>query len=300
MLGGVITDSELRNSSYSWQLAYMEGLGEHFDASLSYLNEGHIPLHHRDGIAVQLWARTDLLDRRLALLAGIGPYFYCDTTKASANSSFSDDHGLGAMLSLAANWYTNSPLFFQLRTNWVKASNGNDTLSAIGGIGYQLDSPSTTRPPTKIIPYQEKTTLNEITLLAGESILNSFGSENSLAASVEFRRSLWRYVDWTVAWLYEGDNQLIRRNGLASQFWLVNEFFGDRLSIGVGGGAYFAFQRRRHLREDEDDSSLSGIVTLTGSYRFHPHWAMRISWNRIVTNYNEDSDVILGGIGYLF
>ena len=43
-----------------------------------------------------------------------------------------------------------------------------------------------------------------------------------------------------------------------------------------------------------------GIVTLTTSYRFHPHWGVRASWNRIVTNYNRDTDVILGGIGYRF
>jgi len=46
--------------------------------------------------------------------------------------------------------------------------------------------------------------------------------------------------------------------------------------------------------------NLAGIVTLTGSYRIHRHWDVRTSWNRIVTDYNRDTDIILGGVGYRF
>jgi hypothetical protein len=50
----------------------------------------------------------------------------------------------------------------------------------------------------------------------------------------------------------------------------------------------------------EEDERLSGIVTLTASYRFDPHWFARLSWNRIVTGYDRDTDVILLGGGYRF
>ena len=46
--------------------------------------------------------------------------------------------------------------------------------------------------------------------------------------------------------------------------------------------------------------TVSGIVTLTASYRFHPHWDLRTSWYRIVTSYDRDTDVLLGGVGYRF
>jgi len=39
---------------------------------------------------------------------------------------------------------------------------------------------------------------------------------------------------------------------------------------------------------------------MTASYRFMPRWTVRLSWNRVVTNYNSDSDIVLVGIGYLF
>ena len=60
--------------TYAWQIDYMERIGNRFGWSLSYLNEGHLPDHHRDGPAFQLWARTDVFQRRLSLAAGTGAY----------------------------------------------------------------------------------------------------------------------------------------------------------------------------------------------------------------------------------
>jgi hypothetical protein len=80
LLGGEVKNADSRDSSYSWQLEYREAVGDHFAASFSYLNEGHVPNHHRDGHAIQLWGRTDFFNRSLSLAAGVGPYFYFDTT----------------------------------------------------------------------------------------------------------------------------------------------------------------------------------------------------------------------------
>ncbi|HEY6871707.1 MAG TPA: hypothetical protein VI298_03150 [Geobacteraceae bacterium] len=301
VLGGAIEDPDTHNKSYSWQLEYLQGLGEHVAATLSYLNEGHLPNHHRDGNSVQLWGRTNLLDRRLSLAAGIGPYYYFDTTGTMVNGSFEDDHGLAGMVSVAATWYTESRWLFQLRTNWVGIGKASETLTAVAGIGYQLDRPPAAGPIPKALPQREKTTGNELTLFLGQTIANSFDSQHSAAASIEYRRGLWRYIDGTVAWLYEGDNRLIRRNGVTTQLWLVREFLDDRLALGAGGGLYFVVDRYRDILDGTGSGRfLSGIITLTGSYRLHPHWDTRISWNRIVTNYDMDTDVILGGIGYRF
>ena len=107
-------------------------------------------------------------------------------------------------------------------------------------------------------------------------------------------------MDWTVAWLYEGDNRLFRRDGLTTQLWAVRDFLDDRVALGIGG-AYIVLDHYSNQPETSGaNRSLSGVVTLSGSYRFHPHWHMRTSWNRIVTDYNRDTDVILGGIGYRF
>lgn len=299
VLGGMVEHRETHDHSYSWQLEYRQGVGEHFAATLSYLNEGHLPEHHRDGNSVQLWARTNLFDRRLSLAAGAGPYYYFDTAKLTNEGLYTNDHGWGGLFSVAATWYTESRWLLHARANWVALDRHFDTLSAVAGLGYQLDAPSAPGPIPKVPPQVEKTTANEITVFLGRTIVNSFASEHSEAASIEYRRGLLRYLDWTVAWLYEGDSRLIRRNGLTTQLWAVRDFLDDRLAIGVGGGAYFVVDRQPSPQQSSDEV-LSGILTLTGSYRFHPHWDMRTSWNRIVTNYNRDTDVILGGIGYRF
>jgi hypothetical protein len=41
--------------SYAWALDYTEGFGRYLAGSITWLNEGHIPDHHRDGPTVQLW-----------------------------------------------------------------------------------------------------------------------------------------------------------------------------------------------------------------------------------------------------
>jgi hypothetical protein len=81
-----------------------------------------------------------------------------------------------------------------------------------------------------------------------------------------------------------------------TQIWAAHSFFDERLSLGIGGGPYFAVDRY-HPGGDE---TVLGLFGMTASYRFMPRWTVRVSWNRVVTNYNSDSDVILAGIGYLF
>ena len=289
------------DNSYSWQIEYLHGLGEHGAATLSYLNEGHVPDHHRDGIALQFWRRANLYDRRLSLAVGAGPYFYFDTTGTMADGTFRDRHDWKGMASMSATWYLENRLVLEFRTNWVVLGGNYDSLSALAGIGYQLDSPPSPGPLDNAPKRSNKTTGNELTLFLGQTIVNSFDSESSIATSIEYRHGLFRHLDWTVAWLYEGNNRLRRRNGLTTEFWGVREFLDDRLAIGFGAGAYCALDHYGDLLQGVvKNRTLSGIVSLTGSYRINPDWDLRVTWNRVVTNYSSDTDVILGGVGYRF
>ncbi len=75
----------------------------------------------------------------------------------------------------------------------------------------------------------------------------------------------------------------------------------DRLVLGIGFGPYLAIDRyRTPLPGEARDSKFSWIFTATAAYRFSPRWDARLSWNRINTNYNRDTDVILLGAGYRF
>ncbi|MGN5476972.1 hypothetical protein ACTMU2_08535 [Cupriavidus basilensis] len=41
-------------------------------------------------------------------------------------------------------------------------------------------------------------------------------------------------------------------------------------------------------------------VTLSASYRLSGHWLGRLSWNRVMTGYDRDADLLLAGVGYRF
>ena len=106
VLGGYGVTNHPVQSTGAWQVRYMEGLGEHFAYSLSYVNQGHFIAHHRDGTAANLWLRTSTMNRQLSLGVGAGPIFYYDTVRPGNGTPASDVHGWGTMVNLLASWYT--------------------------------------------------------------------------------------------------------------------------------------------------------------------------------------------------
>ena len=223
-LGGDLKNAQTSDHTYSWELKYSQALGENFTCSFSYLNEGHLPNNHRDGLTPQLWAREQALDNHLSVAVGFGPYIYFDTM-ASGAGDYSNSHGYGAIVSGSVTWYTQNRWLGLIQVNWIKARSSVDTVSGLVGIGYQLDAPPSKESPVMTQSSQTGPFKNEISGLIGMTIQNSYDSEEATAYSVEYRRRLWRYLDWTVAWIYEGDDQLSRRNGLATQLWAVRSFF---------------------------------------------------------------------------
>ena len=295
-LGGVGVTNRPLQTAGAWQVRYMEGLGEHFAYSLSYVNQGHFISHHRDGTAANLWVRTNAYNRQLSLALGAGPMFYYDTVRPPGAPA-EDVHGWATSVNVLASWYAKNRVIYQLQGSWVRAGNSFDTLSLLAGIGYQLDAPPSPGPSLGPPPLTERTTHNELTLLGGQTVVNIPGNGNSMAGSIEYRRGLWRFVEWTVGTLYEGRSDLIDRYGVTSQLWLARPFFDDLLALGVGLGFYLAEDRRR---EDRSGLFFSEIVSITASYRLTERWHLRGTWDRIVTNYDRDSDIFLGGIGYRF
>jgi len=294
---GYVTESNPSHRANGWELSYVEGLSEHLALRLGYLNQGHFPLHHRDSHSASLWLRTNTFNRHLSLSAGVGALYYYDTTNLSGGSLNTDVHGFGLLTSVAATWYTKSRILFQVSANWINADTF-DTVSAFVGIGYQLDPPSSTGPLAEAPTQTERTTENEVTVFGGETIVNISGPGHSGSAAIEYRRGIWKCLEWTVGGLYEGNNSLINRYGLTTQIWLARPFLHDRVALGIGGGAYFNNDRRRI--NQENDIFISKLATISASYRMSPHFHVRFSWDRVITNYNRDSDVFLGGIGYRF
>ena len=236
------------------------------------------------------------------LLRGITAFFarYFDTM-ASGAGDYSNSHGYGAIVSGSVTWYTQNRWLGLIQVNWIKARSSVDTVSGLVGIGYQLDAPPSKESPVMTQSSQTGPFKNEISGLIGMTIQNSYDSEEATAYSVEYRRRLWRYLDWTVAWIYEGDDQLSRRNGLATQLWAVRSFFDDRLTLGIGAGPYLQIDEWNGGPGEGDNSHLvSVLISATAVYRFTSHWGTRITWNRLATHYDRDTDIFLIGPSYSF
>lgn len=295
-LGGVGVTNHPIETTGAWQVRYMEGLGEHFAYSMSYVNQGHFTSHHRDGMAANLWVRTNEYNRQLSLALGVGPMFYFDTVRPPGVPA-QDVHGWATAVNVLASWYAENRLIYQLQGSWVRAGNSFDTLSLLAGIGYQLDAPPSPGPSLGPHPQTERTTHNELTLLGGKTVVNIPGNGSSIAGGIEYRRGLWRFVEWTVGTLYEGKSDLIDRYGVTTQLWLARPFFDDLLALGAGLGFYLAEDR---LRAGRSGFFFSEIISITASYRLAERWHLRGTWDRVVTNYDRDSDIFLGGIGYRF
>ena len=297
VLAGTMADTETGKPSYAWQLEFRNWMNERFAVSLSYLNEGHVPYHHRDGGAVQAWTRMKVADPRLSLSAGIGPYYFFDSTQPNDGSYYSNDHGWGIIGSLGLSWYTDARLVYHLRTNVVETGS-MDTHTVLLGVGYQWDvQPWLTGAPQRSAP-KEAEKKNELTLFAGRTIVNSFNSEHSLATGIEYRRQLGRYFEGTLTALNEGENDMIDRSGLAAEIWLVGKPFGNRVSLGCGGGGYYAGDREH--RSGDGDYLMSGIASITAGFPIAEEWTIRTTWSRVHTHYHRDTDVIVAGLGYLF
>jgi hypothetical protein len=300
VLGGYGWTDKPVERTYAWQTQYMEGLGDHLAYSLAYVNQGHFIEHHRDGYAASLWARTNLLDKRLSLGAGVGGLFSFYTIRPADGAPNRDYHGWGTMASVAATWYTESRVFYQLQSYWVRGDKSFDTLTTLAGIGYQLDAPPVQGPDVKGTHQPEKTTGNEVTLMGGETIVNIAGPGKSAAVNLEYRRGIWRYLEVTAGALYEGKSDLIDRYGLTAQLWLAKRFLDDNMSLGAGFGGYFAIDELRGGSATGSKVHFSKIASISGSLRLSEHFDARATFDRVITNYDRDTEVFLGGIGYRF
>lgn len=307
LLGGITRSSD--GSTPGWQLSYREDLGDYFAYSVSWINEGHLTGHHRDGPACQFWGRKDLLKGKLSLAGGMGPYLFFDTLQNGGPLYKDIQHGWAGVGSLSATWHTESGWMVQLLGNYVVADSNINTASILLGIGYDLDKlgrPNSIRSvkpqPATNADNDVKDMNNEITVFLGGAIINaSKNSQTSISTGIEYRRGIVPYLDWTIGWLYEGDMDLLRRGGLTTQVWPTKSFLDNRIRLGMGLGMYVALDTRYQpgTGEDEDETIL-GLITPTISYRFAGPWLVRLSWNRTVSRYDRDTDVILIGIGYGF
>jgi hypothetical protein len=292
IMSGVIKERSNNDESFAFVVDYSEPLNKLFSYSLTYVNEGHVVDHHRDGIGAQIWAGLSL-NPRWSVKAGIGPYFYWDTA-ARPGVVAADDHGLGLITSASTNYQFSKHWALELRANRILTHRSINTTSVLVGLGYTFDASVLPGSAEGDAWWQsDRQKRNEFTAYMGRTIVNNFESETSRAYQLEYRRSLTRQIDWTVAALREGAPGPLNRTGMASEIWLTREVLNDRVSLGVGVGPYLARDSK-----DNSDTRLHGIVSLTAGLKLPGNFTGRVTWHRVTTRYDRDTDVFLVGAGY--
>jgi hypothetical protein len=297
------TDAEGQDT-YAWQMEYRQPLLPYFDASFSYLNEGHLFHHQRDGGMVQLWALTPRWRDRFAFALGAGPYFYFDTQYVARPPWYRNYHAIGEIYTGSLTYSVTQNWFVRLNLSEVHAPGDVDTRLVLLGAGYRLDGlfervgapgapggsgDADTSPP-----------INQLGLLAGQTSDNnyytSYFNKTSLTFGAEYRRAMTSHIELSAAWLNEDDGIDGRHNGVLGEIWLV-ERFSRRFSLGLGAGPYYALQP---FRGDDGmhAARLAGIVSMTAGWQLTHSLIARISWHRAFTHDDQDRDIIAAGLAW--
>jgi hypothetical protein len=293
-MGGV-ESREPEARAIGWSFAYAHGLAGPLFAKTVYLNEGHVPGHHRDGVAAQLGLLVPTGIEELTASVAAGPYRYFDTEVAENATGYANSHGWAGLYSAALTWSPRGKvLFYQLRVDRVQGADPPNMTLLLANIGWRLDNDQDRSFAPGSAP-RWKGGRGELDVYAGRTIVNSFASEQSTAYSAEYRHDFNSVVRGSVGWLHEGDARLIRRDGVIAQAWLEPTFVDGLFSTGVGFGPYVALDAYRG-----DSHHTLGLLSLTASWRFARGWVARVTWHRSVSDDDRDSDVILLGAGYRF
>jgi hypothetical protein len=72
------------------------------------------------------------------------------------------------------------------------------------------------------------------------------------------------------------------------------------MSLGAGFGGYVAIDERRGGSPEGRDVFVSKIASISGSLKLSEHYDLRATFDRVITTYDRDTDIFLGGIGYRF
>jgi hypothetical protein len=299
-LGGMLPNSHFSRASFTWQVDYRQDFHRNFAASIAYINEGHVPGHHRDGTAWELWGRLPFFQDRVSVALGAGAYYFFDT-QPLPNGDTANIHGGAPIYSLSATGYLSNRWYYRAMLHRISPTDQLHVTTATIGAGFWFGRE---RKPTpgKLGDAPEQrdyVTESQLTFFGGQSVVNTFLSEQSRAYAVEFRRGLLPHVDWTAAAIYEGDPQIIRRSGFAAQLWFVNTFFDDRVTIGGGLGPYIYLDRKNPVGTGAvNPAAVAPLASLSVSGRLSASWMVRAVFHRVTSSYNRDSDIFLIGLGY--
>lgn len=290
-------------SSYAWGLEFRERFVPLAGASFAYLNEGHVPGHHRDGLMLEGWGDIPMppaLDR-IEITLGIGPYLYCDTQADDSVSGFRDYHSLGVAAMAALTWFWRPRWFARLSVNEVHTPGNVDSRTVLLGVGVRDESfESGAAGQGAGAPGQASNSFppaNEIGLFAGQTVMNDMHSARSTSFGVEYRRLMGEHVELSGAWIRETERADGRHAGVEGEAWLVQRFFSERLSVGFGAGPFLSLEPYR-TGDGRSGNRIEGVASSTIGWRITRHLLARLEWHRGFTHDDQDCDIVTAGASW--
>ena len=300
LLGGTMRTADSKYSSYSWQLDYRQDFYKNLAASVAYINEGHVPGHHRDGTAFQAWSRLPFSRDRFAVALGLGAYYYYDTQLLPTGAT-GNIHGTAPIFSASATGYLQNRWHVWALFNHISPAHEMKVNTVVLGVGYWFGREEKPMPGKLGHGPDEKVAVSEaeFTVFAGQSVVNTFFSPAARAYAMEYRHGFTPHIDWTASLIYEGNPQIVRRSGFATQAWAVNTFFDERFTVGIGFGPYFYIdQKHPEPASASSPAKITPLASITLSQRLSDHWIARLNFHRVTSSYNRDADIFLLGLGY--
>jgi hypothetical protein len=304
---GVLKSAGAGDRATTGGVEYRQSLGQHFAASFTWLNEGHLPFSHRDGQAVQLWWRSSTAESGLVFEAGLGPYRAYDGTWRAHGYYPDVAHRWGVLASAAVDWYFDRRWFSFLRFNRIEAISDFTSTAVVAGIGVRFGEPAASSARDGNAPADaDDDEAWEADLFYGTRIPNSHPTPHDRSVSYGVRRSLTDYAAVSVAALSVGGQPFDWHRGVVLQGWLERPLT-PALSVGAGLGALLTKIPPTPAGYDPrvrglvlKNSSLPFLVTaVTASYALSSRWAVRAQWDRVAGGFS-DCDIYLVGVGYRY
>ena len=240
---------EKDEETFAVEVSFERRLTDWLSLEAVYDNEGHVEGHHRDSVALQLFAQRRFWSERLRLRIGVGPQLYFDTQNSNNFTSDTDAHGVGVLGTVAAEVDLAHGIFAEARANGAVDQNDFSAGQVLLGLGYHLGPPEPVAPPAAGWNLR-------FTLLGGLSVRNSLAEEKGAALMVGVGRdAIVSVVGASLSYLRLGSDD--NRQGAALLISAEEHFFDNWLIIGAGVGPYL-------YSDSAGGSTEAGVAGLMG------------------------------------
>lgn len=268
----------------AYEVGFGDVLNDYLSVYLAYVNEGHPLDHHRDGFAA-LGSFRWPVGNRVALEFSAGPYFSMDTTHV--DNEVRNEKRWGVRASAAVRYYVVPNRFFlKVQYNHVQMIGGFNSDTVLFGIGSDFGGdPGPALSDGK----------TQVSIWAGTSQTNRPQVPIEKGYMVEVKRPLGNAWAYSASFVYEGNNGVAGRRGVAAQFWYVAPI-KSKWTLSAGVGPYVTRDRDEVSSKTRLNSLLSAQVT----YQVTNDWAASLRFNRVATGNDKDQDMFMVGLARNF